>query len=98
MTDGQALALQQLGEISKADPHAVEILASKPPSEGTSYLAVEISLYCGDVASSADGIRFKERERFWIIIYPDFPFQKPEAYVSHTRFEGRPHVQWRRYL
>ncbi|MDL1891128.1 hypothetical protein FBQ96_16435, partial [Nitrospirales bacterium NOB] len=98
MTEGQDLALEQLKEIAVRDGYVLDIEDLIAPSAGKPNLFVEISLHCGDIEHAPGGLRLRERERFWISVPPQFPFQKPEVSVGHTRFAGAPHVQWSRHL
>ena len=98
MTEGQDLALEQLKEIAVRDGYVLDIEDIVAPSEGKPSLFVEISLHCGDIEHAPGGLKLRARERFWILVPPQFPFQKPEVSVGHTRFAGAPHVQWSRHL
>ncbi|MEA3211687.1 MAG: hypothetical protein QOE70_4744 [Chthoniobacter sp.] len=98
MTGGQELALEQLRQISAADPYAVEIIDVQPPEAQGGSLRVTLSLHCGRLERAADGLDIRERERFLLRVPPHFPEQKPEVEATHERFAGHPHVFWKRYL
>jgi integrative and conjugative element protein (TIGR02256 family) len=98
MTEGQQLALRQLEEIQQADPHALEIIASVPPTNEERRLTIQISLHCGALPVVPGGLPLRARERFILAVPPDFPFAVPVVWANHTRFAGYPHVFWTRWL
>jgi len=98
MTEGQQFALRQLEEIQRADPHALEIIGSSPPTNEEQRLVVQISLHCGLLPIVPGGLPLRARERFTIAVPTDFPFVVPLVWASHTRFAGHPHVFWTRWL
>jgi integrative and conjugative element protein (TIGR02256 family) len=98
MTGGQAFALWQLREVVAADPGCVEIENIEEPTAKNSLLWVKLSIRIGAIPRVQEGLPLRERETFYIAVPSDFPLQKPEVRVSHTRFAGKPHVQWSRYL
>ena len=98
MTDGQKLALEQIKEIVVRDGYVFDIENVVPPSAEKPTLFVEVSVHCGAIEKAPGGLALRERERFWISVPPQFPFQKPEVHVDHVRFAGAPHVQWSRHL
>lgn len=98
MTGGQAFALWQLREIAAADPGCVEIEEIKEPTDERPLLWVTISVRIGRLPHVADGLRLRERETFYLGIPEGFPLHKPSVWVGHTRFAGKPHVQWSRHL
>ena len=57
----------------------------------------EISIRFDGLECVEDGLRVRARERFWIIVPPTFPFDRPFVKTPHARFSGFRHVQWRRY-
>jgi len=95
LSEGQELSLQQIREISAHDTYALEILNTINPTEGYSYLKIDVSLFCGDFETATDGLPLRERERFRIFIPKDFPLSPPSVHTLHTRFAGWPHVQWK---
>lgn len=98
MTPGQNMALWQLQEIAAADDHSLTIEKIDEPTPSKPSLKVTVSLHIGPVPFAEGGLRLRERETFLFVIFPQFPFQKPGVFVSHTRFAGMPHVQWKHYL
>ena len=98
MTGGQALALWQLREVAAADPGLVEIEHLIEPTEEGSPLWVTLSIRIGRIPRAEGGLPLRERETFYIAVPKEFPFQKPEVTVVHTRFAGKPHVQWSHHL
>src|SRR5712691_6710697 len=102
LTLGQQQALNELREVSAADPAALEIVTVYPRTV-VGWLSIEISLATAGAglvagASTKAGPRAKmrARERFIIYVPPHFPFLPPGIWVSHERFADLPHVQWRR--
>lgn len=59
---------------------------------------VDFSFSCGDFEKAEGGLPLRPRERFNILVAPDFPFTPPPLWTAHTRFAGLPHVQWKRHL
>lgn len=98
MTIGQETALQSLNDIQNQDPYVFEIINVQFPEELGKPLVVEISLYCGSLKNCNGGLPLREREKFYVYVPSDFPFEKPEVWVNHKRFKGWPHVQWGQYL
>ncbi len=98
MTPGQELAIEQLREIESVSDDALEILSTKPVGESPEWVQVEVSIYCGDMGRSPDGLPLRTRERFFLYILPDFPFEIPCVWTRHSRFAGYAHVQWKRHL
>lgn len=92
-TEGQELALRQLRSIALASPDGVEILGVRE-STSSSTLFVDISIDCAGIKTSAGGLNLRGRERFEVLIPPDFPYSHPTAWTPHTRWAGTPHVQW----
>lgn len=103
LTAGQQQALDELREVEEADPAALEILEVQQPTLW-SWLQILISIETADAIreshASGPGVRadIRARERFTIAVPPNFPFVPPQVSVSHDRFAGLPHVQWRRHL
>lgn len=94
LTDGQRLAREQLDEIQRAEPGAVELLQFKGPGEGDTFASAEISIPCQDMTRVDGGLPLRHRERVRLFIPADFPYRPPKALVGHSRFAGQPHVQW----
>lgn len=95
LSSGQRLALGQLEDIATRSGGALEILG-EGVDEGA-WVKVKLSLAMASYRSDG-GLEFRDRERLHLLIYPDFPFLKPEIYFSHRRFIGKPHVQWGAYI
>ncbi len=98
MTAGHKLARQQLTDIERADPHALEVVSFSVPDDAAGPAAAVISLHCGTLQREDGGLPLRERERFILGIPADFPFVVPEIYMPHTRFAGWPHVFWEQGL
>jgi len=97
LSDGQTLALTQLEAIA-AEGDAVEILRVEEPAGPFLHLRVDVTLRCAGLEHRAGGLRLRERERFTVAIPSDFPFATPSVDVSHHRWAGHAHVQWRSHL
>lgn len=95
MTKGQKLAVEQLQEIAAISDGLLEIISV---TEQSIYTKVEISISCSNMDKKPDGLPIRNRERFFILIPLDFPFDIPTVCTRHTRFAGFPHVQWKRWL
>lgn len=96
MTSGQREAIDQLKAVEATDGgRTLEILEVEPSNE-RGWVVVQASIDCRGYEATPDGLRLRERERFRICIPPGFPFKAPKVGTAHTRFEGFPHVQWRR--
>src|SRR6202040_3872889 len=50
------------------------------------------------IPRASGGLPLRERETFYLAIPPQFPLNKPEVWVGHARFAGKPHVQWVHHL
>jgi integrative and conjugative element protein (TIGR02256 family) len=98
MTNGQRRALEQMQEVAAASGGLMEVVSVEPVKEDSEFVALEFSLYCGNLEKAAGGLPLRERERFTLLVPPDFPFKAPSVNVKHTRFAGFPHVQWRHHL
>jgi len=98
MTRGQEFAIEQLRAIETADAAVFEIIKTVPPSKENPLLTVVVGLNCRGIECVAGGLPLREREKFAILIPPDFPFSIPHTWSMHERFAGKPHVQWKRQL
>lgn len=98
MTDGQQRALWQLKLIAQEKPGVFDVEAVLPPTAEDVRLSVIVGLRVGELPAATGGVKLRAREEFRLIIPRDFPFTKPEVFVDHMRFAGRPHVQWSKYL
>lgn len=98
MTYGQQIALRQLKEIAHAERDRLDIEHLKEPDTTNLWLRVTMSILIGRIPLEDGGLRLRERETFILLVPQDFPFRKPEVWVPHNRFAGRPHVQWKRHL
>ena len=95
MTQGQKSAVEQLQEIAAVSDGLLEVISVAEKSGSTT---AELSIYCGNMDRESDGLPLRNRERFFVIIPSDFPFDTPVVCTRHTRFAGSPHVQWKRCL
>ena len=95
MTQGQKFAVEQLQEVAAASDGLLEVISV---AERSGSIAAELSIYCGNMDRESDGLPLRERERFFVFILSDFPFDTPTVCTRHTRFAGFPHVQWKRWL
>lgn len=93
MSEGHALAREQLAEILDAAPGVVELLGQPVERDG-GFLVFEISLPFQGAERVSTGLPIKARERFLLWVSNRFPFVQPAVHVAHRRFAGFPHVQW----
>ncbi|MEE4211551.1 MAG: ThiF family adenylyltransferase, partial [Parvularcula sp.] len=92
-TRGQLLALDQLKEIEAYADGELEIIEiGKPKEEGVS-VAVELSIRTKAFRATG-GLKFRDRESFFLHIPANFPLKEPSIGFGHRRFLGAPHVQW----
>lgn len=95
MTKGQKFAVDQLQEIADVSDGLLEIISI---AEWSGFTKVETAIYCGSIDREPDGLPLRDRERFFVLIPSDFPFDIPTVLTRHIRFAGFPHVQWKRSL
>jgi len=98
-TADQQRALDELLIIAAVGPN-IEVLSTGPGPSGS--VEAEVSLATAGAGSGPRGeqpaARLRDRERFVLCIPRDYPFRHPSVWVTHDRFAGLPHVQWRRHL
>lgn len=94
MKAGQRVALDQLRAIDSNSPEALEVLSVDLPDDSTSSLLVRVSVDCRGIEHKNGGLRLRDRERFTLMVGPDFPFAMPTLTLPHLRWAGTPHVQW----
>ncbi len=93
MTSGQQAAIEQLRRIAALSP-AIEVLSVEEPDDETDSLVVEVSLVTKDMPRAPDGLALRDRERAFLVVPPNFPYQYPGVFVRHHRFAAFPHVNW----
>ena len=96
LTDGQESALRDL-ELNARSGDALEILGETEPEKDNGLLLVVITLSFRGVRRTPDGIPLRQRERFWVIVPPAYPYLHPHVAVPHHRWAGWPHVQWKNW-
>jgi len=94
---GTQLAAKQLAAICQASDAVEEVQTFEPKDDSAQHIVV-ISVRVGRIPTAPDGIRFRHCERFTVFIPASFPFEKPSVHVTHGRFAGYPHVQWRNHI
>jgi integrative and conjugative element protein (TIGR02256 family) len=94
LTRGQRDAIEQVREVERASAGALEVLdvADAPTEHG--WLRIEVSVSCQHFERSEGGLPLRDRERFIILVPPDFPFAVPAVWTPRPRFAGFEHVQW----
>ena len=97
LTTAQRSALRELESIAQ-EGDALEVITVTEPQEEGKALLVEIALSCKGLPQTSDGIRLRQRERFFVFVPADYPFRYPHVWVPHQRWAGWPHVQWTRHL
>ena len=95
MTEGQALALEQIREVEALGKGSLEILSS---AERNAVLFLDCSISTHSLPRVPEGLPLRNRERVTISIPAAFPFRPPDVDVCHRRFAGFPHVQWKYHL
>ena len=94
---GQQSALRDLEAIAR-EGDVLEIVKVSEPEKEDGFLLVELSLSFERVPQSSDGIPLRQRERFCVALFSDYPFSHPHVFVRHERWAGCPHVQWKNHL
>lgn len=97
MNGHQQLAVEQLQDIA-ARTDDLEIVGVVDSLRGTSFVAVDVSIRCGNLERDERGLPLRARERFTIAIPAGFPYDIPDVFVRHRRFAGHPHVNWEKFL
>lgn len=97
LTDGQQHALEELQAVA-AQGDALEVLEAGESSVGYGYMQVVFTVRCSEFEHKPGGLRYRDRERFLLLVPPDFPFSPPSILVRHRRWAKHAHVQWGSYL
>ncbi len=97
LTPGQELSIEQLQRIEAVSQGTFRIIRIDEPEAGHR-ARVLVDMDCSDFDKTADGLPLRQREKFSIYIPGDFPFKYPSVWVSHARFAGFTHVQWKYFL
>ena len=92
MTQGQQRAIRELERLRAASGGGFDF--SYESEENASWLIVALSLRIGPIDKREGGLELREREEFYLLIPPGFPFVRPSLKVAHERFAGFPHVIW----
>ena len=95
LSQGQRLALDQLDEIEGASDGALKVTRVADVPDGVGWVPVELVLDFPPKEVPAGGVALQRDEHVTIHLPPTFPFRDPSVRVSHRRFAGLPHVQWR---
>lgn len=98
MTPGQRQALNQIEDIARVKPQVLDIEAIEEPTSTDLSLRITVSILLGQIPKAAGGLPLRERENFILSVPKTFPFRRPEVWVPHERFAGKPHVQWKKHL
>lgn len=93
MTPGQQRAVLELQRLHAASEGGFDFLLEDTPP-ASKWLIVMISLRIGPIAKREGGIDLHDREEFFLLLPPDFPFTPPGLMVAHERFARFPHVVW----
>jgi len=92
MTQGQQRAIRELERLRAASDGGFDF--AYDPKQKASWLIVTLSLRIGPIDKREGGLELREREEFYLLIPPGFPFVRPSLKVAHERFAGFPHVIW----
>ncbi len=98
LAGGQALAAEQLNDIASASDGALEVVQIRPPSSEGGNMLVRVSVDTREYRHVDGGFSFRAREAIQIYVPARYPIDAPIAYFAHTRFMGRPHVQWGNFI
>lgn len=98
LSDGQVRALDQLRRIECTPDSAIRIDHIEEPATDNGRLIVDLSINCKSYEFVDGGLKLNPRESIQIYIPHRFPYQPPSVWVSHVRFDGFDHVQWKRHL
>jgi integrative and conjugative element protein (TIGR02256 family) len=98
MTDTQGHGLEQLRAVEAKAGGLFTVDGAQEPDGARDCLRVDVTISCAGLLRAASGLPLEDRERLVILIPPNFPFDQPHALVSHERFAGFPHVQWKHSL
>lgn len=94
LTNGQRQALEELQRIASING-ALQVVRCVP---GPERLSIDISLDCSNLDVAEGGFPMKARERFILEVPSRFPFEIPRVRTPHSRWAGREHVQWCRWI
>lgn len=94
MTPGQAQALEELRAIEAVSNGSFTLVSQWD----NALVGVEVSIDTRGFPHVPGGTVLRDRERFHITVFGDFPFKVPKVAVRHARWEDVPHVQWRHHL
>jgi integrative and conjugative element protein (TIGR02256 family) len=91
-TPGHRQARDELDEIQdrSGQPPGMRVEQAGPVRR--SWLPIEISFDCSDIAVGPGGMRLAEREHATVHVPATFPFSRPGVEVTHSRFAGLPYV------
>ena len=95
MTPNQEFALAQLRRMSALSAGAVAV---EDITEVDEHVLVTIRLALGALPYATGGIKVEPTETFVVSVGADFPDTIPVVFVTHRRWEGSPHVQYRGQL
>ena len=98
LSEGQLRSLDQLRRIESTPNSAIRIDYIQEPINEDSALVVDLSVNCQSYEYVYGGLKLNPRESIQVYIPRSFPYELPSVLVSHTRFDGFPHVQWKRFL
>ena len=98
LSRGQQLALAQLRTLARTSRGSVSIGRVSEPTILEASLIVEVSISTSGIEHATEGVRLHGRERFQLAIPEGFPFKAPDAWSTHRRWAGAPHVQFGRYI
>ena len=96
MSSGIGLAREQLQGIADLSHGTVQIHGEEARADGR--FQFEISIGFQGIPRIDSGLPVRARERFHVIVSPEFPFDYPKVETPHKRFAGFSHVQWMRSI
>ncbi len=96
MINAFKIAREQIKDIAAASGGTVQLHGEGQRSE--IFYLFEISIRFDGLERTADGLRVRARETFYVLVPRTFPFGHPLVATTHIRFSGFHHVQWCRWI
>ena len=93
-TEGQKTARDQLQRIANTDRSPLRIIGIEEGKNSGDWLTIYITIDCTRHKRVEGGLTLHASEGIRLLVPPDFPFEPPRVFTTHSRFHGFPHVQW----
>lgn len=94
LSPGQSEALSELRDVVAINDGRItfRVLREPPPDGGV--LQVLLSIDCRGETGPSSSVALMDREEVVVSVPARYPFEHPDARVTHERFAGLPHVIW----